>query len=88
VTAVSDVHTVAIDGLRATAGALTMGWGVYCQSDEGCSIVGFRNEAAAIRGAANHLIWHLNGKPTCGDCGAWLPYKSSRCRKGTCEATR
>jgi hypothetical protein len=82
-------HTVAIDGLRATAAWIGASWGVACHEDD-CkvSIVGFRGETAALRGANAHLIWHVNGKPTCRDCGAWLSSRSSkRCRKGHCEVT-
>ena len=83
-------HTVAIDSLRATAAWIGASWGVSCwEPDCKVSIVGFRGEAAALRGANAHLIWHINGKPTCEDCGAWLAYRSSkRCRKGTCEVNR
>lgn len=83
-------HTVAIDDLRATAAWIGASWGVSCwQADCKVSIVGFRGEAAALRGASAHLVWHVNGKPTCVDCGAWLGSRSSkRCRKGTCEVDR
>jgi hypothetical protein len=82
-----DVHTVAVNDLRATAAWTGASWGVSCW--EHCpNIVGYRNERAALLGAMAHLIWHVNGKPTCRDCGAWLAYRTAkRCRKGTCEAT-
>jgi hypothetical protein len=83
-----DAHTVAINDLRATAAGIGASWGVSCwQNDCKARIVGFRGEAAALRGANAHLVWHVNGKPTCEDCGAWLNARSSkRCRKGTCDA--
>lgn len=82
-------RTVAIDGLRVTAAWIGASWGVSCHEDD-CrvSIVGFRGETAALKGGMFHLIWHVNGKPTCKDCGAWLSHRTSRrCRKGTCEVS-
>lgn len=86
----ADSYTVAIDGLRATAGSIGASWGVSCwEADCKARIIGFSGKAAALKGANAHLIWHVNGKPTCRDCGAWLAYRSSRrCRKGTCEVAR
>ena len=83
-------RTVAIDDLRATAAWIGASWGVSCWQDD-CKvrIVGYSGEAVALRGALAHLIWHVNGKPACRDCGAWLNFKTSRrCRKGTCEVSR
>jgi hypothetical protein len=76
--------------------ALVLGgwsWSVACVDtvEHVCKakIHGYDTRAQAIRGAEGHLRWHVNGKPTCEDCGAWLGYKSSkRCRKGTCEVSR
>lgn len=85
-----DAHTVAIDGFRAIAAWCGASWGVSCWEDD-CKarIVGYRGERIATIAAAAHLMWHVNGKPTCEDCGAWLAYRSAkRCRKGTCEAGR
>lgn len=86
----SNAYTVAVDGMRVTAGSVGASWGIKCWSDEcSASVVGYRNGPDAIKGAALHLVWHVNGKPTCEDCGAWLSHKTSRrCRKGTCEVTR
>jgi len=83
-------HTIAIDDLRATAAWCGPSWGVSCWEDD-CKarIVGYRGERVATHAAAAHLMWHVNGNPTCGDCGAWLAYRSSkRCRKGSCEVSR
>jgi hypothetical protein len=85
-----EAHTVAIDGLRATAAWCGASWGVSCWEDD-CKalIVGYLGERVATLAAAAHLMWHVNGKPTCQDCGAWLAYRSAkRCRKGTCEVDR
>lgn len=83
-------HTVAIDGLKASAAWIGASWGVLCWvADCNARIVGYRGERVATIAAAAHLMWHVNGKPTCEDCGAWLPYRrAKRCRKGTCEGTR
>lgn len=83
-------HTVAIDGLRATAAWIGASWGVSCwEADCNARIVGYRGERVATIAAAHHLMWHVNGKPTCQDCGAWLAYRrAKRCRKGTCEGSR
>jgi hypothetical protein len=87
---VADAHTVAINGLRATAASVGASWGVSCwEYDCKARIIGFRGQTAALNGAMAHLIWHVNGKPTCQDCGAWLAHRTSRrCRKGTCEVDR
>ena len=85
-----EAHTIAIDGLRALVAWAGASWAVNCYEDE-CKarIVGFHGGDAALRGGMAHLIWHVNGKPTCRDCGAWLNHKTSkRCRKGTCEVDR
>lgn len=81
-------HTVAIGDLKATAAWTGASWGVSCWS--GCpNTIGFRGERNALLGAMAHLIWHVNGKPTCKDCGAWLAYRTAkRCRKGACEVDR
>lgn len=80
-------YTVAVDGLRATAAWAGASWGVSCWDCQ-ANIMGYRGGPAAIRGATAHLTWHVNGKPTCRDCGAWLAYRTAkRCRKGTCEVT-
>jgi hypothetical protein len=87
---VSDYYEVAIDGLRAGVGGSGHRWTVGCEVSEcRARIVGFSSRAAGLRGGLAHLVWHLNGKPTCRDCGAWLAHRTSkRCRKGTCEAGR
>lgn len=83
-------HVVAIDGLTAMASWAGASWMVSCwQSGCNARIVGYRGERVATLAAAAHLMWHVNGKPTCQDCGAWLPYRrAKRCRKGTCEGSR
>lgn len=83
-------HTVTIDDLSATASWIGASWGVLCWEGEcNAHIVGYRGERVATIAAAHHLMWHINGKPTCQDCGAWLAYRrAKRCRKGTCEGTR
>lgn len=83
-------HTVAVDDLRVTAAWIGASWGVSChEQDCETTIVGYRGERAALLGAMAHLIWHVHGKPTCRDCGAWLAYRTARrCRKGTCEVDR
>jgi hypothetical protein len=83
-------HTIAINSLRATIGSVGVSWGVLCHEDDcRANIIGFRGETNALKGGMAHLIWHINGKPECRDCGAWLSYRSSkRCRKGTCEVDR
>jgi hypothetical protein len=87
---VSKSHTVAIDGLRVTASWIGASWGVLCHEEDcSASIIGFRGERPALLGGMAHLIWHVNGKPTCQACGAWLNYRSARlCRQGTCEVER
>ncbi|MEV6633919.1 hypothetical protein AB0M54_24525 [Actinoplanes sp. NPDC051470] len=86
---VADQYEVAIERLRALACKSGRSWSVACMVSE-CRvpIVGFRNADAALRGALGHLMWHVHGKPTCRDCGAWLSHRTARrCRKGQCEAT-
>jgi hypothetical protein len=84
----ADAYTVAVDGMRVTAASCGASWGISCwEGNCRANVIGYRGAADSIKGAAAHLIWHVNGMPTCEDCGAWLAYKSSRrCRKGTCEA--
>lgn len=86
----ADAHTIALDGLRAIAARGGTTWAVLC-NEEDCkvSIVGYASRDVAVGAANHHLLWHLNGRPTCRDCGAWLRYRTSkRCRKGTCEVNR
>lgn len=76
--------------------ALVLGgwsWSVACVDtvDHECKakIIGYDTRNQAIRGAEGHLRWHVNGKPECRDCGAWLSRRGAkRCRKGTCGADR
>lgn len=51
-------------------------------------IMGYETRTQAIHGAEAHLRWHVNGKPTCAECGAWLNRKGAkRCRnREACEA--
>jgi hypothetical protein len=84
------MHEIGIDRLRAIASSGGASWAVACEVSQcRARIVGFAGRDAALRGGMAHLVWHLNGQPTCEDCGAWLSHKTSkRCRKGTCEAGR
>jgi hypothetical protein len=90
VSRVASNHTLAIDGFRVLAGCIGASWAISCyESDCAGTIVGFRGRDAAVKGGTAHLMWHVHGKPTCRDCGAWLSHRTARrCRKGTCEAAR
>jgi hypothetical protein len=84
-----NAHTIAIDDMRVTAGSAGASWSIGCHED-GCRaiVIGFDGRMAALSGGVMHLIWHLNGKPECRECGAWLDRKGAkRCPKGTCEAS-
>ncbi len=83
-------HTLALDGFRVTVGSAGASWAVGCyEADCTSTIIGYFNRDAAARGGMHHLLWHIHGKPTCVDCGAWLSHRTSiRCRKGTCEVSR
>lgn len=87
-----DITIVDETGRQATAMRSGSGWTVFCTDvpdDYQCRalIVGWPTRARAIQGAEGHLRWHVNGKPECRDCGAWLSRKGSkRCRKGACAA--
>jgi hypothetical protein len=85
---VSDYYEVALDNLRVGVGR-AVSWNVHCDVS-GCRarITGYSTRDTALGAGLHHLVWHLNGKPTCRDCGAWLAHRTSkRCRKGTCEVT-
>jgi hypothetical protein len=90
VSRVADVHTLAIDSLRVTVASAGASWAVSChETDCNATVVGYRGRDNAVKGGTAHLMWHVHGKPTCRDCGAWLSHRTARrCRKGTCEAGR
>jgi hypothetical protein len=70
-------------------------WNVLCidvPDDYVCKakILGYDTRTQAIHGAEGHLRWHVNGKPECRECGAWLNRKGAkRCRnRQACEASQ
>jgi hypothetical protein len=88
-TGVKDAHTLALDGFRVFVCSAGASWALSClETDCNARVIGYRGRDNAVKGGAGHLLWHAHGKPTCRDCGAWLPYRTARrCRKGRCEAT-
>lgn len=86
---VATEHTLAVDGLRVLACSIGASWAVSCyEPDCDARIVGYRGRDQAVKGGMAHLMWHVHGKPTCRDCGAWLSHRTAkRCRKGRCEVT-
>jgi ribosomal protein L40E len=89
VSRVASEHTLGIDGRQVLASCIGASWAIACyEPDCNATVVGYRGRDHAVKGGMAHLMWHVHGKPTCRDCGAWLSHRTARrCRKGTCEAS-